>query len=105
MKKVLIALVSLCVIGAVVYFVMDKKCKSECCQVATECVADTCVKADSCCVMADSCCHKAACTTPCEKADSCCAKAECAKKAECPKTECAKKTECPKTEKCCKAAE
>ena len=89
MKKVLIALVSLCVIGAVVYFVMDKKCKSECCQVATECVADTCVKADSCC-------HKAACTTPCEKADSCCAKAECAKKAECPKADsCCVKAECP----------
>ena len=68
MKKVLIVVVSLCVIGAVVYFVMDKKCKSECCQVATECVVDSCVKADSCCVKADSCCAKA---------DSCCAKAEC----------------------------
>ena len=45
MKKVLIAIVSLCVIGAVVYFVMDKKCKSECCQAATECVVDSCVKA------------------------------------------------------------
>lgn len=68
MKKVLIAVVSLCVVGAVVYFVMDKKCKSECCQAATECVVDSCVKADSCCVKADSCCAKA---------DSCCAKAEC----------------------------
>lgn len=69
MKKVLIAIVSLCVVGAVVYFVMDKKCKSECCQAATECVVDSCcAKADSCCVKADSCCAKA---------DSCCAKAEC----------------------------
>ena len=86
MKKVLIAVVSLCVIGAVVYFVMNKNCQSDCCQHTG--VVDTCVVADSCCAKVDSCCHKAACTTPCEKADSCCAKAK-----------------CPKVEKCCKAAE
>lgn len=73
MKKFLIIVVSLCVVGAVVYFVMPKEAKTTCCP-KTECVADSCcVKADSC-VMADSCAHKAACTTPCAKADSCCAK-------------------------------
>ena len=84
MKKVIIALVSLCVIGAVVFFVAKKDCKSDCCHVTTECV-----KVDGC-VKADSCCHKAACATPCEKADSCCAA-----KAECQKACCEKKAECP----------
>lgn len=72
MKKVLIAIVSLCVIGAVVYFVMDKKCKSECCQAATECVVDSCVKADSCCFKADSCCKADSCV----KVEKCCQAAE-----------------------------
>ncbi len=72
MKKVLIAIVSLCVIGAVVYFVMDKKCKSECCQAATECVVDSCVKADSCCFKADSCCK----ADSCAKVEKCCQAAE-----------------------------
>lgn len=72
MKKVLIAIVSLCVIGAVVYFVMDKKCKSECCQTATECVVDSCVKADSCCFKADSCCK----ADSCAKVEKCCQAAE-----------------------------
>ncbi len=61
MKKVLIAVVSLCIIGGVVWYVLDKKNATECS--ATEC----CVKADSCCVKADSCCVKA---------DSCCAKVD-----------------------------
>lgn len=72
MKKVLIAIVSLCVIGAVVYFVMDKKCKSECCQAATECVVDSCAKADSCCFKADSCCK----ADSCAKVEKCCQAAE-----------------------------
>ena len=72
MKKVLIAIVSLCVIGAVVYFVMDKKCKSECCQAATECVVDSCVKADTCCFKADSCCK----ADSCAKVEKCCQAAE-----------------------------
>ena len=72
MKKVLIAVVSLCVVGAVVYFVMDKKCKSECCQAATERVVDSCVKADSCCFKADSCCK----ADSCAKVEKCCQAAE-----------------------------